>query len=114
MDSIAAFAMGVANRDRELMVFDWNKAAMLIKQHKPVKAEAGLKGDLEWTGGTIWRDDKPVKNSYTYLASTWATPLLILDGEETPCYIMEHETKWRAKTTWPESALKIIEGTVNE
>lgn len=108
MNTMMAFAMGEAHRNDELKVFDWNKAAMLIKQRQPQKAEAGLEDDLEWTCGTIWENNKPVIDNYAYLASTWATPLLILDEEEIPCYVMEHETCWDAQTKWPESALQIV------
>lgn len=100
--------MGEAHRNDEQKVFDWDTAAMLIKQRQPQKAEAGLKEDLEWTTGTIWENNKPVIDDGAYLASTWATPLLILDEEEIPCYVMAHETRWDAKTKWPESALQIV------
>ena len=32
MNTLSAFAMGAANRGKELMVFDWDKAAKLIKK----------------------------------------------------------------------------------
>jgi hypothetical protein len=70
MDSWSAFAKGEANRGKELMVFDWVKAAKLIKERKPIIASAGLCSDWEWTGGTIYENGKPVKkeDTYTYLA----------------------------------------------
>ncbi len=74
MDTISAFAMGMANRSKESMVFDWDKAAKLIKERQPNSAEAGLSGDWGCTGGEIYRDGEPILNSYTFLASTWATP----------------------------------------
>lgn len=105
-----AFALGSATRDNPLMVFDWDKAAELLRGRNPSYAEAGLKGDWEYTGDYIWENGKPVTNRYTYLASTWAMPLLIMDnGEPIPCYRMESEVPgWDAKTKWPESALKIL------
>ena len=33
MDTLQAFAIGEANRDKELMVFDWDKAVSIIKEH---------------------------------------------------------------------------------
>lgn len=108
MDTLFAFAMGEMNRGRELKVFDWDKAARLIKERKPEVAEAGLQNDFEWTGDTIWENGKPVKKCCTYLASTWATPILVMDGDEIPCYVMEHETKWDEDTKWPKSALEIV------
>ena len=110
MDTFSAFAMGLANRDKELMVFDWDKAARLIRESGCHVAEAGLRGDWEWTGGVIY-DDGIVTDDYTYLASTWAGPLLKLDGDVVECYRMEHEVPgWGANTKWVESARKIIEG----
>ena len=34
------------------MVFDWNKAAQIIKERGATNASAGLSGDWEYTGGT--------------------------------------------------------------
>ena len=91
-----------------LMVFDWDKAARIIKKRKPKIASAGLRSDWEVTGGTICKNGKPDLKSYTYLASAWAVPELDLDGEIIECYVMKNETKWDAKTKWPESSLKIL------
>lgn len=114
MDSLKAFALGEANRHKPLMIFDWIKAAKLIKENKPIKVEAGLSGDWEWTGGIIYEDGKIVKNSYTYLASTWATPLIEIDGDTIPCYVMEtKDVKWNSDTKWPKEALDIL-GDANE
>lgn len=33
MDTLLAFEMGRANRGKELMVFDWDKAATIIKEN---------------------------------------------------------------------------------
>jgi len=102
--------MGEANRDQSQMVFDWAKAARIIKERCPCIAEAGLRGDWEWTGGTIWRDGAPVSeaDTYTYLASTWAVPELDVDGNIIECYMMEDTTDWDAKTYWPPEALNIL------
>lgn len=115
MDSMSAFAIGEMNRGKELMVFDWEKAAKLIAEHRPAKASAGLAGDWEYTGGDIWENGKPVTDSYTYLASTWATPELDLDGEIFECYRMQSATPgwdvgdgWDSGTKWPASALAVL------
>ncbi|MGB2578189.1 hypothetical protein AAIR98_000882 [Elusimicrobium simillimum] len=109
MDTTRAFAMGQANRDKETMVFDWDKAAQLIKEHKAIYASAGLQGDWEYTGGYIYKDGKPTMDEYTYLASTWATPEIDIDGEIFECYKMQSQApKWGPQTKWPKSALKIL------
>lgn len=109
MDTLKAFAKAEVNQGRELMVFDWNKAARLIKEQKPKIASAGLSGDWDWTGGTIYEDGKMVNDSYTYLASTWATPELEMDDVAIDCYLMRSDTDgWDSGTKWPESAKEIL------
>lgn len=113
MDSISAFAMGEASRGNESKVFDWDKAARLIRERKPNIASAGLESDWEFTGGDIYKDGDIVKegDTYVYLASTWATPEISLDGDIVECYKMQSKTpNWGADTYWPESALKILRG----
>lgn len=115
MNSLAAFMMGSLNRGKEQMVFDWDKAATIIKERKATDASAGLQGDWEYTGGAILRDGVPVDERETYLASTWAIPELKIDGETIECYKMESETPgWDADTLWPESAKAILFGEKNE
>jgi hypothetical protein len=111
MDNFSAFAMGQANRGKESMVFDWIKAATIIKKRKPKNASAGLSGDWEWTGGEIFKNGKPVpqEDTDTFLSSTWATPELEIDGEIIECYKMQNEVPdWDSGTYWPEKALKIL------
>jgi hypothetical protein len=115
MDTFGAFAMGEANRGRESMVFDWEKAAYLIKKYKVQEASAGLAGDWGCTGGDIFRDNKPITSrddTYVYLASTWATPELCINDEYFDCYRMQSEVpNWDAHTLWPQEALDILNGT---
>lgn len=110
MDTGLAIEFGLANRGKEPMVFDWDKAAMLIRERKPEIAEAGLKDDWEWTGGVIYENGEPVLDSYTFLSSTWAKPLLYIDDDVIECYVMKSETVWGSDTKWPDSALNILRG----
>ena len=110
MNLTQAFMNGQASRGNELMVFDWNKAARLIKERHPKKVAAGLKDDWGWTGGKIYDSGTPIKSEYTYLSSTWAVPEIDIDGEIKECYVMQHEApRWHAGTKWPKSALEILE-----
>lgn len=112
MDTMRAFMMGEANRGKDMMVFDWDRAARMIVDSGFKDASAGLAGDWEYTGGPILRDGKIVDkdNTYTFLSSTWATPQIDIEGVIYECYRMEHEVPdWNAKTYWPESARKILE-----
>lgn len=111
MDTLRAFALGEANRGKEMMVFDWEKAAQLIKDRKSTSASAGLCGDWEYTGGNIFRDGKPIPSgeACVYLASTWAKPEIEIDGETIDCYRMASQTPgWNSGTYWPNEALIIL------
>lgn len=111
MDTLSAFAMAQAAEGKELKVFDWEKAATIIKKRNAQNASAGLSGDWEYTGGRILKNGKPVPEdeTYTYLASTWATPELEVDGEVIDCFKMQSEVpKWGSDTYWPEEALAIL------
>ena len=120
MDTLSAFVMGEVNRDKPLRVFDWDKAARILRERNATFADAGLEGDWEYTGGAIPKNGDPVpaEETYTYLASTWATPILDIDGEEIACWRYDYETpgydpasghgEWDAATYWPESALRMF------
>lgn len=106
MNNLAAQAGGTTPR-----VFDWVKAAQILKERQPATAEAGLESDWEWTGGVIWCDGKPTLNDYTYLASTWAIPLLLIDDEEIECWrYVTDAPGWNANTKWPPEAFAVLRG----
>lgn len=109
VDSITAFAISGTHKTKEQKVFDWDKAALLIRESGTKNASAGLREDYDWTGGEIYRDGQPVLDDYTYLASTWATPTLYLDEYQTDCYVMQSATIWTDSTKWPASALAILQ-----
>lgn len=119
MDTMTACLFGLLNRDRELMVFDWDYAARIIREYNPVMAYAGLQGDWDNTAGIIFHDGRPIKDT-AYLASTWATPEIELEfqdgnSEFISCYKMQGETPgWNSSTIWPKSALDILAGREGE
>lgn len=110
MDTMKAYLNSVAAQGERHRVFDWDTAARIIRERKPEEASAGLAGDWEYTGGAIYRDGKPVPkgDTYTYLASNWAGPELMLDGELQDCWRYVDECGWDEHTYWPESALAIL------
>lgn len=96
-------------------VFDWNKAAQIINERGLTEASAGLCGDYGNTEGVILHERKPYMDDYTYLASTWAVPMLLIYSdkepvveEEIPCFIYSDETEWDAHTKWPKTALDLL------
>lgn len=109
MDTLLAFRMGELNRGKERMVFDWDKAAKLIVEKRPEIAVAGLDQDLEYTADVIFDQRNIMTDARPYLASTWATPVLILDDVSYDCYKMESEVpEWDEHTVWPDSAKDIM------
>ena len=114
MDTMSAFARGEASRDKPQMVFDWNKAAEIIRDKNASYVEAGLCDDWEYTGGLIWNEKiVPKEETYVYLASTWAIPQMEVDGITVDCYIMEDDVpeEWGdnyAGIYWPQSAIDIL------
>lgn len=64
-------------------MLDWEKAKQVCIENKDFEIHAGLFEDFYWTGGLIFSEGKPVDDQYVYVASFWATPILIIDkGEE--------------------------------
>lgn len=113
MDSLSAFARGQASRHQEPKVFDWNKAAQIIRDRKLFTVCAGLIEDWEYTGDYILVNGVIPKESEcrAFLSSTWATPALMLEDEMfVDCFIMASQSpKWDSGTFWPESARRILD-----
>ncbi len=111
MDTVSAFMRAEEAREAgaKEKVFDWEKAAALIRDRKPFCAEAGLLEDWEWTGDVIYQDGRVVYDDNTYLASIWATPVLRISNEMLECWRYKEDTPgWDASTKWPASALAIL------
>ncbi len=121
MNTLKAVAMKytAVKNQQPMMFFDWEKAALFIKKHKPIKALAGLKDDFEWTGNTIYQDGKPLlvdedgEQPYTFLGSCWAIPLLIIEDErgyqdEIECYTLDPTRGYDTHSYWPPEALALL------
>lgn len=117
MDTLNAYyrSQAATSNADEYMVFDWNKAATLIKERGAVRASAGLESDWEWTGGSILENGEPVppEDTYVFLSSSWATPEILIDGEPMDCFILGKDVpeEWGddwAHVYWPQSALDIL------
>jgi hypothetical protein len=118
LDGFNPNGQGAINRalGKPLMAFDWDKAAKIIKKelklHPDLKAEAGLQGDWDYTGGVIFEEGRPTNESYTYLCSNWAKPTLILswdneEQQEIECSI-EESSRFHSRSKWDSKSLKIL------
>lgn len=111
MATMSAYLMAQAAQGQPHRVFDWDKAARLIRERKAAEASAGLSEDWGWTGGKIFASGAPVdaNDTYVYLASNWATPVLVIDGENIECWRFQKDSpNWDSSTYWPPSALAIL------
>ena len=112
MDSVSAYVMCMMHADSKQMVFDWHKAARIIKERQGETASAGLRGDWEYTGGVIWINGAPLlgeETEWLYLSSPWAIPELAIGNDIYPCWLyLEDSPGWHEKTIWPQSALDVI------
>lgn len=104
-----AWSIQARGAGEKAKVFDWHKAADILREQKAQNASAGLHEDFMETQETILRDGVPVPadKANTYLASMWATPVLVIDGYSIPCWRFEDDLPepWGRHTCWPESAL---------
>lgn len=108
----------------EHWVFDWDKAARIIRDRKPLSADAGLERDWLNVAVEIYRSGKIIEYDEKtmfmgYRASMWDVPLLRLyfsdkHTENYVCYVTESQTEWDADTWWPQSARDIMEGKNEE
>ena len=107
MNTLEAFLINASTKDGHARGFDWGTAKKILEERRPAYAVAGLQEDLEYTIVTIW-ENGPVKYpdlDTGYLASRWATPVLIIDGEEIECWIpiADDEIDYYSKLRWPDS-----------
>lgn len=81
MDDMSALLMAMVSQNTRYKVFDWDRALEIFKERGIKYASAGLMEDLACTTGEILRDGKLITDSYTYLGSTWATPVIVVVNE---------------------------------
>ncbi len=88
-------------------VFDWDLAVNILLFEGATEACAGLAEDWGETRGWILRGGKPIarSESYTYLASQWATPVLKIGDTVYDCFQLQSlAPELDAYTFWPEEA----------
>ena len=48
------------------------------------------------------------EDTYVYLSSSWATPIIDIDGEEFDCWILKGDSKYESDTYWPSEAENLL------
>lgn len=64
---------------------DWEKIKGIIDKYPTSRIYAGLQEDWNNTSGLIYARGE-YYDGYVYGCSTWATPIIDVDGEEIECY----------------------------
>ena len=93
------------------MVFDWEKAAEVLRERQPVAASVSFIGKHERTEPVlIYRDGEPTPDPRTFCPyDAFDKPTLLIDGDEIECFRLENTiTTWAIDEYWPESARRIL------
>ena len=78
---------------------DWNKVQKIVDEHPNSVIRAGLMEDWNNTSGLIFAKGK-YYDGYVYGSSTWATPIVDVDGEEIECWTHEKTKEGHSKPDW--------------
>jgi hypothetical protein len=103
------------NTMRDIYIFDWNKAARILRERKPSMATAYIGGMREHTEVSIWVNHGPLLGCNAFLLShdiCGYQPRLDCGADyATDCAIKINDTDdWGPDTWWPESAIDILKG----
>jgi hypothetical protein len=78
---------------------DWKKVQKVVDEHPNSVIHAGLQEDWNNTSGLIYAKGK-YYDGYVYGCSTWATPIVDVDGEEIECWTNEETEERSGKPAW--------------
>lgn len=116
VDPFDIFVNGFRHEKNERRVFDWNKAARVLRDRDETTCKACIIEDYNETVGFILVDGRPaIDHPLPYLSSCWGTPCLVFEnGDSMPCWIPQSESPdWTGYTYWPESARNILKGVIS-
>ena len=83
----------------EMKYMDWKKVQQIVSEHPNSVIYAGLQEDWNNTSGLIYANGK-YYDGYVFACSSWATPIVDVDGEEIECWTYE-KTEWGSdKPEW--------------
>jgi hypothetical protein len=79
---------------------DWQKVQQIVDKNPDAVIYAGLQEDWGYTSDLIYAKGKYYKGTYVYGCSTWATPIVDVDGEEIECYTLEKTVEDSGMPKW--------------
>ncbi len=118
---------GYLARLRDLVVFDWDKAAKLIAEYATTcEVYAGIveSDPSSWrsTKQLIFQGKPVVKYGIFVVHAQYGVPTIEINGELTPCFIPAHQIpeSWMANISsvfdvvWPATSLAILDMAVTQ
>lgn len=92
-------AIAGSNPIGKMRYMDWEKVKEIIETHQNAIIYAGLREDWNNTSGLIYAKGK-YYNGYVFGASSWATPIVDVDGVEIECWTTEETIEGADKPSW--------------
>lgn len=106
MKGYTDFAMGflgagaVATKPIGAMKYmDWKKVQQIVDENPNAVIYAGLQEDWNNTSGLIFAKGEYYRG-YVFGCSSWATPIVDVDGEEIECWTYEPTEEGSSRPTW--------------
>lgn len=90
-------ARGTASKKKYM---DWQKVKQIIQEHPNSTIYAGLQEDWGYTSGLIYKNGQYYDGGGFYGCSTWATPILDVDGEEIECWTHKKTEEGSGMPKW--------------
>ena len=78
---------------------DWEKVQKIVDGNPSATIYAGLREDWGNTSGLIYAKGE-YYSEYAYCASSWATPIVDVDGEEIECWTYEKTKEGAHLPSW--------------
>lgn len=78
---------------------NWKKVQQIVDKNPNSVIYAGLQEDWNNTSGLIFARGE-YYDGYVYVASSWATPIVDVDGEEIECWTYEKTKEGSGRPSW--------------
>jgi hypothetical protein len=120
MKGYTDFAMGFLGAEAvatkpvgDMKYMDWHKVKKIVEENPNAVIYAGLMENWGHTSGLIFAKGK-YYDGYVHGSSTWATPIVDVDGEEIECWTYEKTEEGSDKPTWWGNGEKLLDAWEDE
>jgi hypothetical protein len=92
----------------DMKYMNWKKVQEIVDAHPNSVIYAGLMEDWNNTSGLIFAKGR-YYDGYVFGCSTWATPIVDVDGEEIECWTYEETKEGSDKPNWWGNGQKLLD-----